>query len=179
MIHTLANHSLASFALEFPRQKSGKGKSCQPDPDLLPSNPLWVQPWTWTVVLDGAVRHLAEASAMDRLSQHTEDATPCLAQGWCSQCPLLQPQLWTVKKSRAANTPGPSTLLHNMIPGWEVLYITYFFVTLHCLPSIQHQPTTERKLGWDTAQLSLHRSARTWSRQCSSYESKHRYFLTK
>lgn len=151
MIHTLANHSSASFALEFPRQKSGKGKSRQPYPDLLPSNPLWVQPWTWTVVLDGAVRYLTEASTMHRLSQHAEDAPPCLTQGWCSQHPLLRHSFEQRRKAEQQILQCLLPVLHNTIPRWEVLYITYFF-NLHCLASIQHQPTTERKLGWNKAQ---------------------------
>lgn len=154
MIHTLANHSWASFALEFPREKSGKGKSCQSNPDLLPSNPLWVQPWTWTVVPDGADRHLAEASTMDKpfLSTKKMFIAPGLAQGWCSQHPWLKLQLWTVRRAEQQILQCFLPALCKMIPCWEVPYITFFFFNLHCLPSVQHQPITERKLSWNRAQ---------------------------
>lgn len=179
MIHTLANHSLASFTLEFPRKKSGKGKLCQSDPDLLPSKPSWVQPWTWTAVLDGAMRHLAGPRTMDRLflctqktpahGSHRADARNTLGYSHSFERCRVEQQIFQFL------LPG----LQDMIPGWEVVYITQFFFKLHCLPSAYRREETGLKQGSELMLLRLHCSAITWSRQSSSYESKHRYFLTK
>lgn len=114
---------------------------------------LAVQPWTWTAVHERAVRCLAEASTTDRLflSHRKHSLLPCTG------LMLTNTRSYShcFEQWRRAGQQILQCLLLvlcNTIPGWKVLYIIYTFFNLHCLSLMQHQPTSERKLGWNKAQ---------------------------